>query len=203
MIQRLQPRGPERRRRAGRALPPPPYPEPEGEPTILGFPAETVEQTAEVPALVVVRRPDRVAAAALVLAGAAANASLVLSWSSGEEPTGLSLVERGGEALEAGVAESVGDGSSAPLAVVVCGGLLLLLGLLLLVPARAHRTVGVLALVVAAGATAAVLVVLADGGWRLDRFGAGTWCAAAVAALGLLGALKAMLTPPRVVLADR
>jgi hypothetical protein len=85
----------------------------------------------------------------------------------------------------------------------VCGGLLLLLGLLLLVPARAHRTVGVLALLVAVAAAAAVLVVLADGGWRLDRFGAGTRCAVAVAALGLLGALKAMLTPPRVTLAER
>ncbi|RBY85735.1 hypothetical protein [Blastococcus sp. TF02A-30] len=201
MTQRLHPRGSRRRR----PLPPPPYPPPESEPTILGFPAETGEGTAAAPAvtLTAVRRPDRVAAGALVLAGAAANVSLVLSWSSGEEPTGLSLVERGGQALESGVAESVGDGDAAPLVVVVCGGLLLLLGLLLLVPAHAHRTVGLLALVVASAATAAVLVVVADAGWRVDRFGAGTWCAVAVAALGLLGALKAMLTPPLVTLAER
>jgi hypothetical protein len=69
-----------------------------------------------------------------------------------------------------------------------------------LVPARAHRLLGVLALLVALATAAAVLVLLASSGWRVDRFSAGTWFAAAVPVLGLLGALKAMLTPPHVVI---
>jgi hypothetical protein len=51
---------------------------------------------------------------------------------------------------------------------------------------------------VAAGATAGVLFRVADTGWLAVRFGTGLWFAVAVASLGLLGALKAMLTVPRV-----
>src|SRR5688500_4153457 len=65
----------------------------EGEPTLLGFPAEFAEEADEAagpsgdaaldtsPGLTVVRRPDPVASAALFLAGVAANVSLLLSWS--------------------------------------------------------------------------------------------------------------------------
>jgi hypothetical protein len=187
---------------------------PVSEPTILGFPADVEdtgatarqvdgaepEVSAPQEALTVLRRADAVGAGALVLAGVAANVSLLLSWSPGEGPTGLSLVQRGGEALDAGVAESVRSDVLEPLVVVLSGGLLVLLGFLLLVPARAHRLVGLLALVVALAATAAVLFVVSDVGWRTDRFGPGLWCAVAVPALGLLGALKAMLTAPRVTL---
>lgn len=187
-------------------------------PTILGFPAEPAEDDvgdgshpdgapqpaadAPRPALTVVRRPDLVGAGALVLAGVAANVSLSLSWSPGEGPSGLSLVRRGGEALDAGIAQSIRDSVWEPLVVVLCGGLLVLLGFLLLVPARAHRLLGVLALVVALSAAAAVVLLVSDVGWRADRLGPGMWCAVAIPVLGVLGALKAMLTPPRVTLED-
>src|SRR5215207_11010600 len=171
-------------RRASRPAPP----DPVEEPTILGFPAEIVEETgpADIPAdvgppeapgsgaapadspsrpeLTVVRRPEAFGAGALVLAGVAANVSLSLSWSPGEGPTGLSLVQRGVEAFGSG---DIDNGTWQPVVVVLSGGLLVLLGLLLLVPARAHRFVGLLALVVALGAAAAVVLLLADTGWTL------------------------------------
>jgi hypothetical protein len=207
------------------ALPPadaPPVLGPASEPTILGFPAEVADEDddAEPPGatgplvedtgapvdeagpekLVVIKRSDRLGGSALVLAGVAANASLMLSWWSGEGPTGLSLVERGGEVLGAGLSESARSDAWQPVVVVLGGGLLVVLGLLLLVPARAHRLVGVLALLVASAAAAAVVLLLADDGWAIDRFGPGMWCAVAVPVLGVLGALKAMLTAPRVTL---
>jgi hypothetical protein len=80
-----------------------------------------------------------------------------------------------------------------PLTVVLGGGVLFLLGLLLLVPARGHRLVGLVALVVAVAVTAAVLVPLALAGWDLGFFGVGFWFAMAVAVLGLLGAPKALV----------
>jgi hypothetical protein len=190
--------------------PPPPRRDalPEGEPTLLGFPAEFpedddrdepplahAEPDLSPPQLVFVRRADPFAAAALVLAGVAANVSLSLSWSPGEGPSGLSLVRRGVEALGSGELES---GTWQPVVVVLSGGLLVLLGLLLLVPARAHRLVGLLALVVSLAAAAAVVLLIADTGLADDRFGPGMWCAVAVPVLGLLGALKAMLTVPLV-----
>jgi len=163
--------------------------------------ADMRHPAADRPELTVVRRPEAFGAGALVLAGVAANVSLSLSWSPGEGPTGLSLVQRGGEALDSGVAASVRSDVWEPLVVVLCGGLLVLLGFLLLVPARAHRLVGLVALVVSLAATAAVLFVVSDVGWRVDGFGPGTWCAVAIPVLGLLGSLKAMLTAPRVTLA--
>jgi hypothetical protein len=208
-------------RRASRPAPP----DPVEEPTILGFPAEIDTGSTEIPvdtgvaeapgdgdgdapavpaqqeALTVLKRPDAVAAGALVLAGVAANVSLLVSWSPGEEPTGLSLVQRGGAALDSGLTETVRGDVWAPLVVVLSGGLLVLLGFLLLVPARTHRLVGLVALAISLAATAAVLFVLSDVDWQTDRFGPGTWCAVAVPVLGLLGSLKAMLTAPRVTLA--
>lgn len=187
----------------------------ESEPTLFGLPAEIVsdEDTAErsavdaTPAatqsdveLVVVRRADRFGAVALVLAGVAANVSLSLSWSPGEAPTGLALVQAGVELLRAGVGTPVPSGLWEPIVVVLGGGLLIVLGLLLLVPARAHRFLGVLALVVSLAAAVAVALLMADGGWGADQFGPGMWCAVAVPVLGALGSLKAMLTAPLVVL---
>jgi lysylphosphatidylglycerol synthetase-like protein (DUF2156 family) len=180
----------------------------ETEPTLLGFPAEIVvdddaersvgEAGLDVPpsrVLTVVRRADPVAAGALVLAGVAAGVSLVLSWSPGAGPTGLSLVKPGIAALGIG-SDEVRDGIWQPPVVVASGGLLVLLGLLLLVPARGHRVVGVLALMTALAAAAAVVLLAADSGLVDDRFGPGMWCAVAVPVLGLLGSLKAMLTAP-------
>jgi hypothetical protein len=178
--------------------------------TILGFPAEPATGTDQPPldppalpaspALVTVRRADPLAAAPLVFAGVAANASLSLPWSAIDGEPGLTLVQRGARALGSG---PVADALWEPFVVVLCGGLLVVLGFLLMVPARGHRLVGVLALAVAlaAGATVALLVTgtdLAD-----QRFGPGLWCAVAVPVLGLVGALKAMLTAPLVSLTPR
>ena len=66
--------------------------------------------------------------------------------------------------------------------------------LLVVLPARSHRFLGVLALLVALVAGAGVLVPLADVGWRPDTIDTGFWFAVAVPVLGLLGALKALLT---------
>ena len=190
----------------------------DSEPTLFGLPAEIVtdDDTAErsrpgagpeaAPSdagLVVLRRADRFGAAALVLAGVAANVSLSLSWSPGEGPTGLSLVQRGVEGLRFGAGEWMLADVWQPFAVVLCGGVLVLLGFLLLIPARAHRLVGVLALLASLAAGTAVVLLMADGGWVPDRFGPGMWCAVGVPVLGALGALKAMLTAPHVTIRPR
>jgi hypothetical protein len=190
----------------------------ESEPTLFGLPAEIPArdddaerrpgedrpETGGVPptdvGLAVLRRADRIGGGALVLAGVAANVSLSLSWSPGEGPTGLSLVQRSVEGLGSTAGGWVLSGVWQPFVVVLSGGLLLVLGLLLLVPARAHRVVGVLALAVSLAAATAVALLLADGGWGPDQFGPGLWCAVAVPILGTLGSLKAMLTAPQVVL---
>jgi hypothetical protein len=153
--------------------------------------------------LVVLRRADRIGAAALVLAGVAANVSLSLSWAPGEGPTGLSLVQRGVEGLRPGGGAWALDGMWQPFAVVLGGGILVLLGFLLLLPARAHRSVGLVALVVALAAATALVLFTADGRWGAEGFGPGLWCAFAVPILGALGALKAMLTAPRVTVDGR
>ena len=187
----------------------------EHEPTILGFPAEFVEGLApadpwstdgvpEAPpdlGLVVLRRADRVGGGLRVLAGAAANVSLSLSWSPGEGPTGLALVQSGVEAF--GFGEWALTDLWQPFAVVGSGGLLVLLGILLLVPARAHRLVGLLALAVSLIAAVAVALLMDDVAWAVDRLGPGMWCALAVPVLGALGSLKAMLTAPLVTLGSR
>jgi hypothetical protein len=198
--------------RGAETLPPPPptYLPLEGEPTIFGLPADIPEEhdegrvseagpehSSSAPVLVVLRRADPVGAGALVLAGVAANASLLLSWSPDEGPTGLSLVRRGIEALGAG---AVRAGVWEPPVVVLSGGLFILLGLLLLVPARAHRFLGVLALIVSFAAATAVVHLMLGSDLVDDRLGPGMWCAVAVPVLGVLGALKAMLTAPQVTL---
>ena len=200
-------------------LPPPPpaYVPPDdaatdAEGTILGFPAgfgdddeddePPVEETYAVD-LVVVRHPDRVACALLILAGVAANVSLSLAWLASSGTSGLTLVSRGIELLGEGVGAVLRTGLWQPVTIVLGGGLLVLLGLALLVPARAHRLVGVLALVVSLATAAAVLVLFAEAGWRVERFGVGTWFATAVPVLGVLGALKSMLTTPHVTLVPR
>jgi hypothetical protein len=226
MTERLEPNSPgyrkARRRapasRAGRArgprtvpIPSPPGVPVEAEPTLLGFPAEFADEADEPagpsddtaldasPGLTVVRRPDPVASAALFLAGVAANASLLLSWSPGEGPTGLSLVQGGVQELRSGL-DALPDSLWQPPVVVVSGGVLVFLGLLMLVPARAHRVVGVISLSVSLAAATAVTWLIIESGLAEDRFGPGMWCAVAVPVLGVLGSLKAMLTVPLVTL---
>lgn len=193
-------------------LPPPPpaYEASDVETTILGFPAEfTADDEADGPVvdeplpvdLVVVRHPARVACTLLILAGVAANVSLSLTWLVGD--SGLSLVSSGIDLVGDEFGALFRTGLWQPLTVVLGGGLLVLLGLTLLVPARAHRVVGVLALLVSLVTAAAVLVLFAEAGWRLERFGVGTWFATAVPVLGVLGALTSMLTAPHVTLVPR
>ncbi|MDP9392427.1 MAG: hypothetical protein M3P89_13920 [Actinomycetota bacterium] len=140
------------------------------------------------------RRQDPVGSLLLLVSGIAAGISLLLRWLADSDITGLSLVRDGFSALGRGVGSVLSTGYVQPLTVVLGGGVLFLLGLLLLVPARRHRAVGLLALVVALLVAVAVLVPLAIAGWALSFFGVGFWFAIAVAVLGLLGGLKALLT---------
>jgi hypothetical protein len=144
-----------------------------------------------------VKRQDPVAALLLLVAGLAAGFSLLLPWLGDDDVTGLTLVKDGFGALGDGVGEVLSTGYIQPLTIVLGGGVLFLLGLLLLVPARGHRLLGVLALVVAVLVTTAVLVPLAIAGWDLGEFGIGFWFAIAVAVLGLVGAVKALLARRR------
>lgn len=146
---------------------------------------------------VAVRRPDALGSLLLLLAGIAAGISLLLTWLPHSRLTGLDLVRQGFSLLLHHLGRLVSSGMWQPLVVVLAGGALFVVGLLLLVPARAHRFLGVLAFLLALAAVAGVLVPLADAGWRPSRFGVGFWFAAAVAVLGLLGALKALLTGRR------
>jgi hypothetical protein len=182
----------------------------EPEPTILGFAAEYAEDGGEerrpghprVPSaaiqLAVLRRADRVGGLLLILAGVAAGVSLWLPWRRSEGATGLTLARRGVAVFGSGIDELGRSGLWQPLAVVLGGGMLLVLGVLLFLRARTHRVVGVLALFVAVAAAVGVSVPLADADWSPAPFRAGMWCAVAVAGLGILGALKAMLTGPLV-----
>ena len=149
------------------------------------------------PRPVAVRRPDVLGGLLLLLAGAAAAVSLLLRWLRDDDATGQDLVRRGFTELGDGLGTLVGTGFWQPLTVVLGGGVLLLLGLLLFLPAKRHRLVGLLALLVTAAVSAAVLVPLVRAGFDPGAFRAGFWCAVAVAALGLLGALKALLTGTR------
>jgi hypothetical protein len=64
-------------------------------------------------------------------------------------------------------------------------------------PMRSHRFLGLLGLLVSLAVTAGILVPLADAGWDLGFFGLGFWFGIAVAVLGLLGSIKALLTRPK------
>ncbi len=138
---------------------------------------------------VVVRGPESLGGLLLMLAGTAAGVSLVLDWLA-DDATGLDLVREGFD----DPIGSLSDGLWQPLAIVLGGGVLFVLGLLLWLPMRRHRFFGALALLVSLVVTAGVLVPLANAGWDLGFFGPGFWCAIAVAALSLLGSIKALFT---------
>ncbi|MGY2066830.1 hypothetical protein [Blastococcus sp. SYSU DS0619] len=139
------------------------------------------------------RGPESLGGLLLILAGIAAAISLPLEWLRDRDDSGWRLVRDAFGDL----GEIVDDGGWQPLAIVLGGGLLLLLGIALWLPARSHRIVGFVALVVSGVVAAAVIVPLADAGFDVGSFGPGFWCAVAVAVLGLLGSLKAVLTGPR------
>ena len=146
---------------------------------------------------VVVRRSDNVAGLLLLLAGIAAGVSLLLVWTSGGG-TGLDLVRAGLDDLADDPQRLADRISWAPPAVVLGGAVLFVLGLLLFVPAKTHRFLGALALLVSLVVGAGVLVPLADADWDLQPWAVGAWFAVAVAGLGFLGALKALMTGPKV-----
>jgi hypothetical protein len=142
---------------------------------------------------VVVRRPDVLAALLLILAGIAAALSLVMRWLAHNDTTGMTLVRHG----FAAPGHLISSGLWQPVSIVLGGGVLFVLGLLVFLPARSHRFFGVLALLVSLLVVTAVLVPFADAKWQPNFFDVGFWFAAAVAACGLLGSLKAALTRPR------
>jgi hypothetical protein len=143
---------------------------------------------------VAIRRSDTLAGLLLVLAGIAAGVSLLIPWLRGGD-TGLELVRAGFDDLRDG---SLWDtGSWQPMAVVLGGAALFLLGLLLYVPARTHRFLGGLALLVSLTVAAGVLVPLSEAAWDIAGYDVGAWFTVAVGGLGLLGALKALSTGPR------
>jgi hypothetical protein len=139
------------------------------------------------------RGPESLGGLLLILAGIAAAVSLLLEWLADGDDTGWDLVRAGFDDL----GDIVDNGLWQPLAIVLGGGVLLLLGILMWLPARSHRFLGLLGLVVSGLIVWAVVVPLADADWELDFFGAGFWCAIAVAVLGVLGSLKALLTGKR------
>ncbi|GAA3154709.1 hypothetical protein GCM10010531_02210 [Blastococcus jejuensis] len=143
------------------------------------------------------RRPDAFAALLLVLAGVAAAVSLLLRWVNGASESGLDLVRDGFDRWGESFGDVFSSGFWQPLTIVLGGGVLFVLGLLMFVPAKTHRFLGILALVVSLAAAAAVLVPLADAGFDFSEFDLGFWFAIAVPALGLLGSLKALLSGPK------
>jgi hypothetical protein len=146
-----------------------------------------------------IRRADAFGALLLILAGIAAGVSLLLSWLPRDNSTGLDILKLGFKTVgDKGWGELFSSGMWQPLAVMLGGGVLFIIGLLLLVPARAHRLLGLLALLVSFAVAAGVLVPLADDRWKLGSFRVGFYFAIAVAVLGLLGSLKALLTGPKV-----
>lgn len=157
-----------------------------------GSPGATTPDYSSAP--MTAKRQDPVASLVLLLSGIAAGLSLLLPWLANDDVTGLTLVRKGFGALGDGVGEVVRTGYVQPLTIVLGGGVLFLLGLLLLVPARRHRAVGLVALVIALLVSVAVAVPLAIAGWDLGFFGIGFWFTLPVAVLGLVGAVKALLS---------
>jgi hypothetical protein len=142
-----------------------------------------------------VRRADTLAGLLLLLAGIAAGVSLLVVWVHGGD-TGATLLGNGIDDL--GRPQRLLDRDTwEPLVVVLGGAVLFVLGLLMFVPARTHRFLGALALLVGLAVGAAVLVPLADADWDVDRWAVGGWFTVAVAALGVLGGLKALMTNAR------
>jgi hypothetical protein len=139
---------------------------------------------------VVVRGPESLGGLLLILAGLTAAVSLLLHWLADDDISGWSLVRAGFADLGA----IFDNGLWQPLAIVLGGGVLFLLGILMWLPMRSHRFLGLVALLVSLVVTAGVLVPLGKADWKLDAFAIGFWLGIAVAVLGLLGSLKALLT---------
>ena len=138
------------------------------------------------------RGPESLGGLLLILAGIAAGVSLLLDWLKDDDISGWGLLRNAFDDL----GDAFGSGLWQPLFILLGGGVLFVLGLLMWLPARSHRFLGVLGFLVSLAVTAAVLVPLVDADWDLGFFGPGFWCGIAVAVLGLLGSLKALLSRP-------
>jgi hypothetical protein len=134
------------------------------------------------------RHPESLGGLLLILAGLVAGVSLLLDWLDGDDISGLSLLREGVADLDA----IFGNGLWQPLAIVLGGGVLLILGLAMWLPMRTHRFLGLLGLLVSGVVAAGLLVPLYQADWDLGFFAIGFWFGIAVAVLGLLGSLKAL-----------
>ena len=139
------------------------------------------------------RGPESLGGLLLILAGVAAAISLMLDWLADDDISGWGLVRRGFEDL----GRVFVNGLWQPLAIVLGGGALFVLGILMWLPMRSHRILGFLGLLVSLAVAAGLLVPLVKADWDLGFFGIGFWFAIAVAVLGLLGSIKALLTGPK------
>ena len=194
----------------------PPVPEFAGEPTLFGLPADDAddidpdgspvgEPEIAFGSLVVLRRPDAMAGSLLMVAATAGGMSLFLPWAGHGNALGLWLVQRGLQlAAGEGLGELPGSGLLLPLTVALAGGVLFVAGFLAFVPARTHRAVGVVALLVSLAVAAGVTVRMADADANAISIPTdpGLLCAVVLAGLALLGALKAMLTPSAIATDD-
>jgi len=170
---------------------------PVGATASAGAPAPTwtaPPQDSTVPAYtdrpVVIRGPESLGGLLLILAGLTAAVSLLLPWLADDDISGWSLVRAG----FADLGRIFHNGLWQPLAIVLGGGVLFVLGILMWLPMRSHRLLGLLALLVSLVVTAGVVVPLSKAHWDLGDFAIGFWLGIAVAVLGLLGSLKALLT---------
>jgi hypothetical protein len=139
-----------------------------------------------------VRGPESLGGLLLILAGIAAAVSLLLDWLADDDISGWSLVRAGFDDL----GSIFDNGMWQPLAIVLGGGVLFVLGIMMWLPMRSNRFLGLLALLVTAVVVAGVLVPLSKQ-WDLGDFAIGFWFGIAVGVLGLLGSLKALLTGPK------
>jgi small basic protein len=130
----------------------------------------------------------------MVLAGAGVGVSLLLDWlADADGLTGYEILRQGldnfGSIFSTGLWQ--------PVVIVVGAAILLLIGLTAFVPGKSRRLLGLIALLVALAMVAAVLVALSDSDFDLSVFAAGFYVVIGATALGLLGALKAAVTPPK------
>lgn len=140
---------------------------------------------------VAVRRADTLAGLLMVLAGAAIGVSLLLEWFL--DRTGYDFFE---VALD-NADSFFSDGIWQPLVVVSGGAVLLLFGLIAFIPGKSRRMLGLIALLVAIGIAAAAMTVLINVDFDFDSIQPGFYVVLGAAVLGLFGALKAAVTPPK------
>lgn len=140
---------------------------------------------------VAVRRPDTFAGLLMVLAGAAIGVSLLLKWFL--DATGYDFFEVALENADSFFSEGIWQ----PLVVVFGGAVLLLIGLIAFIPGKSRRALGLIALLVAVGIAAAALSVLINVDFDFSGIQPGFYVVLAATVLGLIGALKAAVTPPK------